>query len=172
MSDAHDFLAWVEWQKGNGYVPVFHVRSVSAVSGAEYKWDAVWCTFSSPRYLLLWNAAVTSLNNCLRINRKCGRDQRVPINRNTEEKESDLKNLPNQKYLANTRQCCPLGYVFVSFASCVSYSCRPFLPLPMVVCWNHNTEFVTPQLFPWQLVTVIKRGTLRMAAQEWYDQKF
>lgn len=62
MSDAHDFLACVEWQKGHGYVPVLHVSSVSAISGAEYKWDAVWCTLSSPRYLLLWNAAVTSLN--------------------------------------------------------------------------------------------------------------
>ena len=117
------------------------------------------------------------ISNCLRINRKCGREQGVPINRNIEEKESDLKNLPEglvRKTLQTvTRQCCPLGYVFiVSVAVCVSYSCRPFLPLYMIVYWNHNTEFVTPQLFPWQLVSVKQGGTARTAAQEWYDQRF
>lgn len=62
MCAAHDFLACVDWQKGHGCVPVPHEGSGSAISGAEYKWGAVWCALSSPRYLLLWNAAVTSLN--------------------------------------------------------------------------------------------------------------
>lgn len=56
------FLACAGWQKGHGCVPVPHEGRISAISGAEYKWGAVWCTLSSPRYLLLWNAAVTSLN--------------------------------------------------------------------------------------------------------------
>lgn len=53
------------------------------------------------------------ISNCLRINRKCGREQGVPINRNIEEKESNLKNLPEglvRKTLQTvTGQCCPLG---------------------------------------------------------------
>lgn len=37
MSDAHDFFARVECQKGHGCVPVLHVSNLSAISGAEYK---------------------------------------------------------------------------------------------------------------------------------------
>lgn len=37
MSDAYDFFACVECQKGHGYVPVLRVSNVSAISGAEYK---------------------------------------------------------------------------------------------------------------------------------------
>lgn len=96
------------------------------------------------------------------ISRKCGREQGVPINRNIEEKGSDLKNLPEgllRKALQTvSRWSCPLGYVFIfSIAVCVRYTCKPFLPLYMIVYWNHNTEFVTPQLFPWQLATVKQR---------------
>lgn len=90
------------------------------------------------------------ISNCLRINRKCGREQGVPINRNIEERESDLKNLPEglvRKTLQTvTRQCCLLGYVFiVSFAICVRYSCRPFLlftwssiEIITLNLWHHN----------------------------------
>lgn len=102
------------------------------------------------------------MSDCPQINRKCGREQGVPINGNIEEKGTDLKNLPEgllRKTLQTvSRWCCPLGYVFiVSIAVCVSYTCKPFLPLYMTVYWNHNTEFVTPQLFPWQLATVKQR---------------
>lgn len=63
-------------------------------------------------------------------------------------------------------------YFYCFFTICASCSCRPFLPLYMILYWNHSTEFVTPQLFPWQLVTVKQRSTARTAEQEWYNQQF